>query len=103
MSTDGVHFSSIAGATRASYTFTASQAQSGEQFQAVFSNAAGSDFRIAATGTSGVSMANSSLVKTSRAVAAAICGGNRKLVPSQTSEGMTIPSGPSRWAGRRRR
>jgi len=41
-STDGVHFSNISGATSASYTFTASQAQDHAQYQAVFTNVGGS-------------------------------------------------------------
>ena len=49
VSTDGVNFNSIPGATRSSYTFTTTQAESGEQFQAVFSNRAGSVTSTAAT------------------------------------------------------
>ncbi len=41
MSTDGVHFSAIAGATSPIYTFTASQSESGEDFDAIITNAAG--------------------------------------------------------------
>ncbi len=50
LSTDGGHsFSNIPGATTASYTFTAAAAQSGNEYQAVFTNAGGSITTNAAT------------------------------------------------------